>query len=87
MVRPRREPHLGWTLERVSQGICDPITLDTAWYRQFSGAQRLPGAGKKFSFRILPRLDPDGWLVRTKIRHRPIENRGAWPTRSVTDEL
>jgi len=27
MVRPRREPHLGWTPNRVSQGICESYNL------------------------------------------------------------
>jgi len=27
MVRPRREPQLGWTPNRVSQGICESYNL------------------------------------------------------------
>src|SRR4029077_2754043 len=55
MVRPRREPHLGWTPERVSHRICDPLTLDTAWYRQFSGATKFARGGMKFSFEKSPK--------------------------------
>jgi hypothetical protein len=49
--------HIGLDPERVSQRICDPLTLDTAWYRQFSGASELARGGKKFSierFLLMP---------------------------------
>src|SRR6266478_9280988 len=46
MVRPRREPSKGWPPNRESHRICDPITLDAVWYRQFSGQVDVPGGGK-----------------------------------------
>jgi hypothetical protein len=54
MVCPRREPAKGWPLNRESHRICDPITLDAVWYRQFSGASRLARGREEFSLRILP---------------------------------
>ena len=52
MVRPRREPAKGWPPNRESHRICDPITLDAVWYRQFSGASRLARGREEFSLRI-----------------------------------
>ena len=33
-----------------ARGFVNPITLDTAWYRQFSGQVNLPGAGENLLF-------------------------------------
>ena len=40
--------HSNNTLETVSHRIVNPITLDTAWYRQFSGTSKLLGAGDDY---------------------------------------
>jgi hypothetical protein len=49
--------------ERESHRVCDPITLDAVWYRQFSGASRLARGREEFSLRISHCLDPDGWTA------------------------
>ncbi len=77
MVRPRREPHLGWMPERASQRICDPITLDTAWYRQFSGAELLPGAGRNSLLEFSHALILMGDWCGPKSDTDQKENRGA----------
>ena len=59
MVRPRREPHLGWTPERVSQGICESYNLGHGVVPTVFWAVSLPGA-EDFLIRNLPCLDPDG---------------------------
>jgi hypothetical protein len=35
-------------------------TLDTAWYRQFSGAMKIARGGRKLLNGKLPSLEPDG---------------------------
>jgi hypothetical protein len=43
-----------------ASGFVNPITLDTAWYRQFSGARELARGGKNSLLEISHGLDPDG---------------------------
>jgi hypothetical protein len=41
-------------------GSVNPLPLEAAWYRQFSGASELARGGKKSHLEISPCLDPDG---------------------------
>jgi hypothetical protein len=62
---------IGWYAHAVSHkgvgllrgratGSVNPLPLEAAWYRQFSGASRLARGGKNSLLEIFQCLDPDG---------------------------
>ena len=53
LERPHREPQRGWTRKGAS-GSVNPLPLEAAWYRQFSGARKVARGGKKSRRRFLP---------------------------------
>jgi hypothetical protein len=54
MVRPRREPHLGWTPARVSHWICDPNNLGHGVVPTVFWGSETARGGKKLSIEISP---------------------------------